>query len=188
MFKNFLNLAPFLTLAALISGVSFADQHQSTYVDDEGFCVVNIHPSNPIKYIQQKVIDVPDIKGHVVRLFEAQQKIAETTLCNGDSLLSAHWYAMTDFIDHDGNSSGYIIFDTKKGDQMILKVTGNCQKKSSEDLSEAQVTGRVIGGSGALAAVEGHYQRLDKFNRHKEMIKPISNQLRYKILDKDTKN
>ena len=170
------------------TGVAFADSHQkSPYVDAEGYCVVDIHPSNQIKYVQQKVIDVPDIKGHVVRIYEIEQKMKNTKLCNGDGLILKKEYAMTDFIDHDGSVSGYIIFNTEKGDQLILKFTGNSQKKVGEDLADTQQTGRFIGGTGALAAVEGDYQLVGKFNRDKEIVQLIMYKLRYKIVDRDAK-
>ena len=185
--KSFLNVVSLLAIAGS-TGVAFAGSGQkSPYVDAEGYCVVDLNPSNPEKYVQQKVIDVPDIKGHVVRIFETEQKISDTKLCNGDSLVLRNLYAATDYIDHDGSVSGYIIFNTEKGDQLILKFTGNAQKKVGEDLADYQATGRVIGGVGDLSAVEGDYQYTSKFNRDKEIIKPIMNKLRYKIVGKDAK-
>ena len=185
--KSFLNVVSLLVIAGS-TGVAFAGSEQkSPYVDAEGYCVVDIDPSNQVKYVQQKVIDVPDIKGHVVRIYEIEQKMKNTKLCNGDGLILKKEYAMTDFIDHDGSVSGYIIFNTEKGDQLILKFTGNSQKKVGEDLADDQYTGRVIGGVGDLSAVEGDYQYTSKFNRDKEIIKPIMNKLRYKIVDKDAK-
>ena len=209
--KGFLNVVSLLTVVS-ISGIAFAgSQQKSPYVDDEGYCVVDIHSSNQIKYVQQqvinvpdaeghvvrtndqfkyvqqKVINVPDIKGHVVRIYEQEQKLSNTKLCNGDSLVLKKVYAMTDYIDHDGSKQGYVIFITAKGDQLFLKYTGNSQKKAGEDLSDSQDTGRIIGGEGSLAAIEGDYQYVGKFNRHKEIIKPIMNKLRYKNVDKDAK-
>ena len=185
--KSFLNVVSLLAIVSS-TGVAFAGSEQkSPYVDDEGYCVVDIAPSNPEKYVQQKVIDVPDIKGHVIRIFETEQIISDTKLCNGDSFVSRRLYGMADYIDHDGSMSGYYVYSTEKGDQLFLKVTANSQKKAGEDLSDAQGTGRIIGGTGALAAVEGDYQYIAKFNRDKEIIKPIMEKLRYKIVDKDAK-
>ena len=185
--KSFLNVVSLLVIAGS-TVVAFAGSEQkSPYVDVEGYCVVDIHPSNPRNYVQQKVIDVPDIKGHVIRIVEIEQKMKNTKLCNGDGLVLKKVYAMTDFIDHDGNRSGYLIFSTAKGDQLFLKVTANSQKKVGEDLADGQETGRVIGGTGALVAAEGDYQSITKFNRDKGIIKPIMNKLRYKIVDKDVK-
>ena len=185
--KSFLNVVSLLAIVSS-TGVAFAGSEQkSPYVDDEGYCVVDIAPSNPEKYVQQKVIDVPDIKGHVIRIFETEQKISDTKLCNGDSLILKKAYAMTDYIDHDGSVFGYLIFSTEKGDQLFLKINSNSQKKAGEDLAHAQATGRIVGGTGALVAVEGDYQYTSKFNRDKEIIKPIMNKLRYKIVDKDAK-
>ena len=171
------------------TGVAFAGSEQkSPYVDAEGYCVVDIGSGNPQpKYVQQKAIDVPDIKGHVVRIHEVEQKIKNTKLCNGDSLISRSLYAMTDYIDHDGSFQGYGIFMTAKGDQLILKFTGNAQMKVGEDLADDQYTGRVIGGAGDLSAAEGDYQYVGKCNRDKEIIKLIMNKLRYKIVAKDAK-
>ena len=183
--KSFLNMASLLVIAG---GTGVASDQKSPYVDAEGYCVVDIGSGNPQpKYVQQKVIGVPDIKGHVIRVFEAEQKIKNTQLCNGDSLVSSYWYVMADCIDHDGSASGYHIYSTAKGDQLILKFTGNSQRKVDEDLADGQATGRIIGGTGALIAVEGDYQYVGKFNRDKEIIQPIMNKLRYKIVDKDAK-
>ena len=133
------------------------------------------------------MIGVPDIKGHVIRIHEAEQKIKNTQLCNGDSLVSSYWYVMADCIDHDGSASGYLIFSTAKGDQLFLKVTGNSQRKVDEDLADGQATGRIIGGTGALVAAEGDCQSITKFNVNRGVIQPIMNKLRYKIVDKDAK-
>ena len=184
--KSFLNVVSLLVIAGS-TGVVFAGSDQkSPYVDAEGYCVVDIDPSNLEKYVQQKVIDVPDIKGHVVRIFEAEQKIKNIKLCNGDSLISRRSYYMTDYIDHDGSHSGYDIFNTAKGNQLFVKSTGNSQKKVGEVLADYQGTGRIIGGTGALAAIEGDYQYLGNFNRDKKIVKSIR-KLRYKIIDKDAK-
>ena len=185
--KSFFNVVSLLVIAGS-TGVAFAGSEQkSPYVDDEGYCVVDLNPSNPDKYVQQKMIDVPDIKGHVIRIHESEQKMKNTKLCNGDGLVLRNLYAATDYIDHDGSVSGYAIYTTEKGDQLFLKITGNAQKKVNEDSADGQVTGRVIGGTGSLSAAEGDYQSRAKFNRDKEIIKPIMNQLRYKIVDRDAK-
>ena len=185
--KSVLNVVSLLVIAGG-ARVAFAGSEQkSPYVDAEGYCVVDIDSSNPYRYVQQRVIDVPDIKGHVIRIYKADQKMKNTKLCNGDSLVLNNWYAMTDYIDNDGSSSGYIIFNTEKGDQLFLKITGNSQKKVGEDLSDIQAVGRIIGGYGDLSAAEGDYQYVGKFNRDKEIIQPIMNKLRYKIVDKDAK-
>ena len=186
--KSFLNVVSLLAIAGS-TGVAFAgSEEKSPYVDAEGYCVVDIDPSNPQpKYVQQMVIDVPDIKGHVIRIHESEQKIKNTQLCNGDSLVLLHWYAMTDYIDHDGSFQGYGVFMTAKGDQLFLKITGNAQKEVDEDSADGQITGRIIGGTGALAAVEGDYQYVGKFNRDKGIIKPTMDKLRYKIVAKDAK-
>ncbi len=185
--KSFLNMASLLVIAGS-TGVVFAGSEQkSPYVDDEGYCVVDIHPSNLQKYVQQKVIDVPDTRGHEISVFKVEQKISDTKLCHDDSLVLVTWYGMTDYVDHDGTHQGYGVFMTEKGDQVFVKFTGNSQMKEGEDLAKDQSTGRIIGGVGALSAAEGNYQYLDRFNRHKEIIKPVMDKLRYKIVAKDAK-
>ena len=184
--KSVLNMVSLLVIAGSI-GVAFAGSEQkSPYVDVEGYCVVDINLKNQMKFVQQEEISVPDIKGHVVRVFEVQQKISDAKLCNGDSLISRSLYGMTDDIDHDGSLSGYYIYSTAKGDQLFLKVSGNSQKKAGEDLADYQATGRIIGGTGALSGVEGDYQSLAKFNRNKETIKISAHRLRYKSVEKNS--
>ena len=48
--RNFLYGLALLTLAS-VSLTSFADKGPSSYVDDNGYCVVSIHPSNKLKYV-----------------------------------------------------------------------------------------------------------------------------------------
>ena len=184
--RNCLKGLTILTLAS-VSLTSFATKSSSSYVDDEGYCVVNIHPSNKVKYVQQKVINVPDIKDHVLRIAEQEQKIVDTKLCNGDSLVLGRFVNMTDYIDHDGGEQGYDIFNTDKGDQLFIKYTANSQKMAGEDFADYQATGRIIGGTGSLAAAEGGSQTIGKFNRHKEIINTIIFKIRYKIVSEDTK-
>ncbi len=92
---------------------------------------------------------------------------------------------MTDYIDQDGGQQGYLIFNTEQGDKLFLKHTGNSQNKVGKDLSDAQITGRIIGGTGSLDSVEGDYQIIAKFNRYKEIIKTSMQRLRYKIMEKE---
>ena len=184
--RNCLTGLTILTLAG-VSLTSFAAKSSSSYIDDEGYCVVNIHPSNKIKYVRQDVINVPDIKDHVLRIHLSEQEISDTKLCNGDSLVSGRYSEMGDYIDHDGGAQGYNIFNTEKGDQLFVKYTANSQKMAGEDFADYQNTGRIIGGTGALAAAEGDTQYIGKFNRHKEIINTIIFKIRYKIASEDTK-
>lgn len=183
----FFNFITFLAIFFISITSCANNKASSSYVDDDGYCVVSINPSNPIKYIQQQAINVPDIQGHALRVNKSEQKITDTLLCNGDSLTSSEAYGMTDNIDHDGFGSGYVIFTTTKGDKIFLNVSGNSQKAVGEDLADTQSTGRIIGGTGNLAAAEGDYQYIGKFNRQKEVIQPVTNILRYKIAGKDFK-
>ena len=102
-------------------------------------------------------------------------------LCDGNSLVKINTYARTDYVGGDGSNQGYMILTTKSGDQMFLQYSGNSQLKTGEKLADNQSTGRFIGGTGALASVEGDYQSLGKMNRKKAIFNGIIDKIRYKV-------
>lgn len=186
--RNFLNGLVILSLAS-VSPSSFAAKSSSSYVDDEGYCVVNFNLSDKEKYIRQDVINVPDINQHVLRIFKTEKKISNTKLCNGDSLVSSHYYASSDYIDHDGAEHGYNIFTTQKGDKIFVQDAGNNQWEigKGNDLAYSQITGRIIGGTGDFVTAEGDLQYKGTFNWKKEILNLNILTLRYKISSEDTK-
>ena len=184
--RNFLNGLVILSLAS-VSLTSFAAKSSTSYIDYEGYCVVNIHPSNKMKYVRQDVIKVPDISKHTLRIFELEQNISNTKLCNGDSLVSNHYYASSDYIDHDGSKLVYNIFTTDKGYKIVVKSTGSSQMKKRSNLSKSLNTGRIIGGTGDFVSAEGGLQYKGTFNWKKEIININTMILRYKIVSQDAK-
>ena len=149
--------------------------------------MVDVITGSEMKKIHKKEIDVPDIKGHVLRVFEIYEKIVDTKLCNGDSLVSRRSYASTDDIDHDGRLSGYDIYTSAKGDQLFVEVTATAQRRPGEELSTHQGIGRIVGGLGYFEGFSGDYQDVIQFNNDKKVSIRSTQTLRYKIEDKDAK-
>ena len=76
--RNFIRLVTILPLACgSLSALS--DQASFPYLDNNGYCVLNINPSDKVRYAQQQVIKVPDAKGHVLRIHELHQTIVSVT-------------------------------------------------------------------------------------------------------------
>ncbi|MBV53456.1 MAG: hypothetical protein CL816_05240 [Coxiellaceae bacterium] len=184
--RSLLNLPIILTLAC-ISLTSFANKNDSPHLDNEGYCVIDIPNDYERSYDQQKIIPVPDVKGHIIRIHEQSQKLKNTKLCNGENLVSATYYALTDYVDLTGSISGYAIFKTDKGDRIFIKATGIASKEAEGDLANNQTIGIVIGGTGSLASASGDYQYIGRHNRIKEKNITIINKLRYKIASDDNK-
>ena len=152
--------------------------------DQEGFCVINIAPSNPKVYVEQKTIDakLSPFDSHVMRVASTKQTISPTELCDefDDVLVSKDAYFMTDYRDHDGMGFGYNVFHTKKGHQIVVKTTSNTHMEAGKNLADESVTGMVLSGTGPFAGVIGDYQSKGQFNWKAGKIKSVRQVLRLK--------
>ncbi|MEJ6540286.1 MAG: hypothetical protein QNL94_07840 [Halioglobus sp.] len=179
--KNFFKGLTILLLASVCLS-SFADKaFSSAYIDSAGYCVVSIPTKEPSKYTEQNIIQVPDIKGHILRSRKTRQQIANSPLCHDDTLVLRETYGISDYIDHDGFSSGYTVFTTGKGEKIFVKWGMNSQKEKGKDLASYQATGRILGGTGNYSAAKGTYQSKGYFDMQKELINVNRILLRYKI-------
>ena len=152
-------------LLLLCTGCFASSDTNTPYTDANGYCVVDVNISNDGKYVQEKIINVPDIENHVLRVVEISYPNLQTKMCNGNTIVDIDSYYKTDYIDHDGPFSGYSIVKTKNGDSFVLNSKGNSMKKDTEKFASAQMTGRIISGTGSLSKATGTLQASIQFNR-----------------------
>lgn len=88
---------------------------------------------------------------------------------------------MDDSYDHDGYSSGYTIYSTKRGSSITIKWFGNSQKETGKDLADTLGTGIITSGTGQLSGIKGFHQYKGTFNWKSSVIHIDKMVMRYQI-------
>ena len=107
------------------------------------------------KYTQQHVIDVGDVPGHQVRVFEIYRTYPNNApMINGLKLKETWNRGLSDYIDGNGPNFGYSVFVVENGDKFFIRTTTLAQSPGSGKLTTAGA-GPITGGTGKLAGIQG---------------------------------
>jgi hypothetical protein len=110
-------------------------------------------------YTQQYAIDVGDVPGHQVRIFEVHRRFPnDKPNCEGLKRTESWLRASTDYIDRNGSVSGYLTIVLENGDKIFARVTGTSQTSTNPDGSQRSVATDVMtytGGTGRYRSVRG---------------------------------
>jgi hypothetical protein len=141
-----------LTAAALVwsaVGLSSAAQAQQRLI----FKVSTENTS----YVQQHLIDVGDVTGHQVRLFEIHRTYpaSEAPVMNGQKIVESWTRGFSDYTSNNGEGTIYGIYVLENGDRFFTRgALIAAQKPESSNLT-ALVVGPITGGTGTLARING---------------------------------
>jgi hypothetical protein len=106
------------------------------------------------KYTQQLVIEVGDVPGHHVRLFEIRRTFPNDPPIIGGLALKEEWFRGTsDYTDNNGPASFYGVYVLENGDKFFTYSTA-ISRKAGAGLSAVTV-GRITGGTGKFANMRG---------------------------------
>jgi hypothetical protein len=107
------------------------------------------------KYTQQNVIDVGDVPGHQVRIYEIHRTYPTNQLAIGGLKLVEQWTRGTsDYIDNNGSSTTYGVYVLENGDKFFVRSALVAQSTAPGKLSNS-VVGTITGGTGKLAGIQG---------------------------------
>ena len=110
-------------------------------------------------YTQQHVIDVGDVPGHQVRIFEVRRTFPnDQPNCEGLKRLEEWSRGQSDYIDRNGRSWGYSVTVFENGDKIFGKWSGTSQTVVAADGSKkSRFSGVVVytGGTGRYQGVRG---------------------------------
>ena len=110
-------------------------------------------------YTQQHAIDVGDVPGHQVRIFEVHRRFPnDTANCEGPKRTESWVRAATDYIDRNGSVSGYLTIVIENGDKIFGRMSGTSQTSTNPDGSKRSVATDVTmytGGTGRYRSVRG---------------------------------
>ena len=113
-----------------------------------------VAPENS-KYTQQHVIDVGDVPGHQVRVYELHRTFpANAPVINGLRLTETWGRAVTDYIDGNGSSTTYTVYVLENGDKFFSRAALVAQSDGSGKLTATSV-GPITGGTGKFAGIQG---------------------------------
>jgi hypothetical protein len=122
--------------------------------------VVYSVPAENTKYIQQHVIDVGDMPGHQVRIYEIQRTLPKDgPVFEGVRLVETWSRGYSNYIDQNGPSTVYIVYVLENGDKFFGRVDLMSQATSTNadgsKKSMATVTGTISGGTGKFIGIRG---------------------------------
>jgi hypothetical protein len=112
-------------------------------------------PPETAKYTQQQAIDVGDIPGHQVRVFEIHRTFpTNPPVINGLKLTETWTRGMSDYVDNNGTSTNYVVYVLENGDKFTTRATLVAQSIGPGKLSNS-TAGVITGGTGKMAGIHG---------------------------------
>jgi hypothetical protein len=135
-----------LCLAGVLAGDALAQQKQTV--------VVKADAANT-KYTQQHVIDVDDVSGHQVRVFEVR-RIYPTNppVINGMKIVESWARGASDYINNSGPAIIYHTYVAENGDKFFVQSSAVVARSSGAQ----NFTGTTVGpisGTGKFARIRG---------------------------------
>jgi hypothetical protein len=112
-------------------------------------------PAANTKYTQQTTIDVGDVPGHQVRVFEIHRTYpSDAPVFNGLKMTEMWTRGITDFTDGTGSSVNYSVYIMENGDKFFSRTALVAQGLGSGKFTTASA-GSVTGGTGKLVGIQG---------------------------------
>jgi hypothetical protein len=110
------------------------------------------------QYTDQHTIDVGDVPGHQVRVYEIHRTYpTNPPVINGMKLTEGWTRATSDYINNTGSGDNYSVFVLENGDKFFAHSTLVAQSSGTGKLT-ATVSGMITGGTGKLAGIKGTLQ------------------------------
>jgi hypothetical protein len=108
------------------------------------------------KYTQQHAIDVGDVSGHRVRVFEIYRTYpSKAPEINGMKIVESWSRGISDYTNNNGEAITYGIYVLENGDKFFTRGTSvTVQSPESSNLTVTTV-GPIMGGTGKLARING---------------------------------
>jgi hypothetical protein len=108
------------------------------------------------KYTQQYTIDVDDVPGHQVRLFEIRRTYpSNAPAINGMKIVESWTRGVTDYIDNNGAATTYWVYVLENGDKFFTQGSVVAVHGPGESNLTATTVGPIMGGTGKLVGIQG---------------------------------
>ena len=114
--------------------------------------------ANP-KFTQQHVIDIGDVSGHQIRIFEVHRTfLRDPPVINGIKLVEMWIRGLSDYTDMNGPNTNYVIYVMENSDKFFVQVALETQSFTNPDgtrKNRGNSIGTIMGGTGLFAAIRG---------------------------------
>jgi len=108
------------------------------------------------KYTQQHTIDVGDVSGHQVRLFEIRRVYpSNAPVINGMKIVESWARGITDYTGNNGAATTYGVYVLENGDKFFTRGFLVAVQSPGASKLTATTVGSVTGGTGKLAGIQG---------------------------------
>jgi len=108
------------------------------------------------KYTQQHTIDVGDVSGHQVRLFEIRRTYpSNAPVINGTKIVESWARGITDYIENNGAATTYGVYVLENGDKFFTRAFLVAVQSPGASKLTATTVGPITGGTGTLAGIQG---------------------------------
>jgi hypothetical protein len=125
------------------------------------------------KYTQQHVLDVGDMPGHQIRVFELHRTYPDDKPnCENLKRTESWSRGYSDYVDRNGRAWGYAVISHENGDKIFAEFSGTSQTTVAADgAKKSTFTGvtRYIGGTGTYQGVQGLLKSSVAFDLDKNM-------------------
>ena len=113
------------------------------------------------RFIQQLAIDVDDVRGHQVRVFENHRIYSadKQVTVAGERIVESFGRGLSDYVSGIGPVFGYITLVTDKGNKIFLEFSGTSETRPTETGSRRGTyngTARITGGTGPFSNIRGY--------------------------------
>lgn len=115
-------------------------------------------PAENSKYTQQLAIDIGDVPGHQIRLFEIQSTYPkDPPVFLGVRVKNSITRGQSDYVGADGRVSAYVLYFMENGDRIYGRYEGTSQGTVGEATGRRTVLGNttLTGGSGKFRGMRG---------------------------------
>jgi hypothetical protein len=108
------------------------------------------------KYTQQHTVDVGDVSGHQVRVFEVRRTYpSNAPMINGMKIVESWTRGITDYTSNNGEGIIYGIYVLENGDKFFTRGTLVATQSATASNLKATTVGPITGGTGKLARING---------------------------------
>jgi hypothetical protein len=125
-------------------------------------------PAANSKYTVQHVLDVGDIPGHQVRLFELRRTFpTDAPTINGVKIKETISRGLSDYIDTNGSNTNYVEYAMENGDKFFSRQTTVSQSTVAADGRRKNIasgSGVITGGTGKFATIKGVVRTTNVFD------------------------
>src|SRR5215831_15331919 len=125
-------------------------------------------PAANSKYTVQHVLDVGDIPGHQVRLYELRRTFpTDAPTINGVKLKETIARGLSDYVDTNGANTNYVEYVMENGDKFYSRQTTVSQSTVAADGKRKNIAngaGVITGGTGKFATIKGVVRTTNVFD------------------------